>query len=149
MSRNTPDNHGGQQFNKTGVASEQTMSSSTTSSSAQIENKTASASQTSPGATAVKPPANELNATIERNLPEVGNRASEVIEQTKQVASDAYDRTISYGKQNPGTLTLIAFGAGVGLGLLLAGGFSSRSRTGNLIDPAAGLLTTLAKEFFR
>ena len=149
MSKNAPENLGGQQFNKPGVASEQTRPGSTTSSSAQIENKMASTSHTSPGATEVTPPVNELKATIERNLPEVGNRASEVIEQTKQVASDAYDRTMSYGKQNPGTLTLIAFGAGLGIGLLLAGGSSSRSRTSNLIDPAASLLTKIAKEFFR
>ena len=58
--------------------------------------------------------------------------AQTAYDQTKQVVSDAYgktsevltntyDQAMTYGRENPGKLTLIAFGAGIGIGLLLAG----------------------------
>jgi ElaB/YqjD/DUF883 family membrane-anchored ribosome-binding protein len=92
----------------------------------------------------------------------VGNRTSEVIDQTKQVVSQAYDKTaetltqtysqaMEYGKENPGKLTLIAFGAGIGIGLLLAGGFSGgrSNRTSRIAEPAIDALSRIAMEFFR
>ena len=59
-------------------------------------------------------------------------RGAEVINQTKQQVSDAYQQTsksvseqyakaVDYGHENPGITTLIALGVGVGIGLLLAG----------------------------
>lgn len=92
----------------------------------------------------------------------VGNRSAEVIDQTKQAVSQAYDKTaetltqtysqaMEYGKENPGKLTLIAFGAGIGIGLLLAGGFSGgrSSRTTRIAEPAIDALSRIALEFFR
>ncbi len=91
-----------------------------------------------------------------------GNRSSEVIDQTKQAVTQAYDKTaetlsqtysqaMEYGKENPGKLTLIAFGAGIGIGLLLAGGFSGgrSSRTTRIAEPAIDALSRIALEFFR
>jgi ElaB/YqjD/DUF883 family membrane-anchored ribosome-binding protein len=90
-----------------------------------------------------------------------GNRSSEVIDQTKQAVTQAYDKTaetlsqtysqaMDYGRENPGKLTLIAFGAGIGIGLLLAGGFSGgRSRTTRIAEPAIDALSRIAMEFFR
>ena len=91
-----------------------------------------------------------------------GNRSSEVIDQTKQAVTQAYDKTaetlsqtysqaMEYGKENPGKLTLIAFGAGIGIGLLLAGGFSGgrSSRTTRIAEPAIDALSRIAMEFFR
>ena len=57
--------------------------------------------------------------------------AQTAYDQTKQVVNDAYsktsevlsstyDQTMTYGPENPGKLTFIAFGAGIGIGLLLA-----------------------------
>ena len=81
-------------------------------------------------------------STINQAAGEVADRTAKAYDQTKQVVSQAYEKTtqvatdtynqaMSYGKQNPGTLTLIAFGAGIGIGLLLSGGFTSRRRTSN------------------
>ncbi|HJQ70895.1 MAG TPA: hypothetical protein VKA70_18110 [Blastocatellia bacterium] len=91
----------------------------------------------------------------------LGNRSSEVYDQTKQAMTQAYDKTtetlsqtynqaMDYGRENPGKLTLIAFGAGIGIGLLLAGGFSGgRSRTSRIAEPAIDALSRIALEFFR
>ncbi|HSE98695.1 MAG TPA: hypothetical protein VLD57_10565, partial [Blastocatellia bacterium] len=71
---------------------------------------------------------------------DVANKGQQVYDQTRQAVSNAYEKTsetlsqtydqaMSYGRQHPGQLTLIAFGAGIGVGLLLASGMGGRSRT--------------------
>src|SRR5512140_429129 len=71
------------------------------------------------------------------------NRGAEIYDQTKQTVSEAYDKTtrtlsegydqaMTYGRENPGKIMLIAFGVGFGVGLLLAG---RRSRTGRYAEP--------------
>jgi ElaB/YqjD/DUF883 family membrane-anchored ribosome-binding protein len=82
---------------------------------------------------------------------------AEVMDQAKQALSEAYDKTsktvsatydqaVDYGREHPGQLTLIAFGAGIGIGLLLASAFSSRSR---IMPPVVNTLTEIATELFR
>jgi len=82
---------------------------------------------------------------------------AEIADQTKEVLSEAYDKTsqtlnatygqaVEYGREHPGQLTLIAFGAGIGIGLLLATTFSSRSR---IMPPVVDALTGIATEIFR
>ena len=86
--------------------------------------------------------------------------AQNAYEQTKQVVGDAYgkttealsntyDQAMTYGRENPGKLTLIAFGAGIGIGVLLASGFGGRSRTSRIAEPIVGALSQVAMEFFR
>ncbi len=86
------------------------------------------------------------------------NRGSDVYNQTKQTVSQAYDRTarklsqgydqaISYGRDNPGTVTLVAFGAGFALGLLLSG--TRRSRTSRYAEPIVNVLSDIALDFVR
>jgi len=87
--------------------------------------------------------------------------AGEVYEQTRQAVSDAYDKTanvlndtyeqaVSYGKDNPGKTTLIAFGAGIGIGVLLAAGFgSSKPRRNRIVQPVINALSDIAMEVFR
>jgi ElaB/YqjD/DUF883 family membrane-anchored ribosome-binding protein len=86
--------------------------------------------------------------------------AQAAFEQTKQVVNDAYGKTsevlsntyeqaMTYGRENPGKLTLIAFGAGIGIGILLASGFGGRSRTNRIAEPIVGALSQVAMEFFR
>ena len=162
MSSNRSTTLAGQQVTKSGESSEQRKLTTTDPSSAQTENKIYAASQSGFGGAPQTD--NEAKSTINHAAQHASqgaaNPASAVIEQTKQIASDAYDKTIQvaadtydrtmvYGKQNPGQLTLIAFGAGLGVGLLVAAGFSSRSRSSKLIEPAASLLTTIAKQYFR
>lgn len=86
---------------------------------------------------------------------------TEVVDQAKQAVTDVYNRAskslnesysqaVDYGRENPGKTTLIAFGAGIGIGLLLAGSLtSSRSRTGRIVPPIMNALTEIASEIFR
>ena len=108
----------------------------------------------SPGGTS--PTQSGAQAATQRAL----DSAQTAYEQTKQVVSDAYgktsevltntyDQAMTYGRENPGKLTLIAFGAGIGVGVLLASGFGGRSRTSRIAEPIVGALSQVAMEFFR
>jgi ElaB/YqjD/DUF883 family membrane-anchored ribosome-binding protein len=88
---------------------------------------------------------------------EIADQTKQAVGQTKEVLSEAYDKTsqtlnatygqaMEYGREHPGQLTLIAFGAGIGIGLLLATTFSSRSR---IMPPVVDALTGIATEIFR
>ena len=75
---------------------------------------------------------------------------STAYDKTSQVLSDTYDQAMSYGKENPGKLTLIAFGAGIGIGLLLSSTLGGgRSRTSRIAEPVVNALSQVALEFFR
>jgi len=67
---------------------------------------------------------------------------------TTEVLSKTYDEAMSYGRDNPGKLTLIAFGAGIAIGLLLSGA-GGRSRTNRMAEPVVNALSQVALEFFR
>lgn len=91
----------------------------------------------------------------------IGDRGAEMIGQAKQKVGEAYDhanksvteqyeKVIDYGRENPGKATLIAFGVGIGVGVLLVGNFSgSRSRRRRVVEPVLGALSTLARQLFR
>ena len=85
------------------------------------------------------------------------NRGSEVYGETKQAVSLAGDRTaktlsdgyklaMSYGREHPGKMTMIALGAGFGIGLLLAG---RRTRMSRYAEPVINALSYIALEFVR
>jgi ElaB/YqjD/DUF883 family membrane-anchored ribosome-binding protein len=87
------------------------------------------------------------------------DRATEAYDQTKKAVNEAYDKTaqavsstydqaMTFGREHPGQLTLIAFGAGIGVGLLLASG-GPRRRTSRYAEPAINALSEIALEFFR
>ena len=92
---------------------------------------------------------------------QIEDRAAEIINQAKQKAGEVYDqankrlseqyeKAIDYGRENPGKTTLIAFGVGVGVGVLLVSGFSgSRSRRSRVVEPVMKAVSTLARELFR
>jgi ElaB/YqjD/DUF883 family membrane-anchored ribosome-binding protein len=93
---------------------------------------------------------------------EVGGRMEAAVDQTKRAVTDAYDKTsealtstynqtMDYGRENPGKLTLIAFGAGIGIGILLASGLGTgrTTRTSRIAEPVVGALSQIAMEFFR
>jgi hypothetical protein len=64
--------------------------------------------------------------------------------------TNTYDQAMSYGRENPGKLTLIAFGAGIGIGILLASNMGGgRSRTNRIAEPVINALSQVATEFFR
>ena len=105
----------------------------------------------------------EVGAELRDRAAEAGSqlrdRATEVYDQTRKTVNEAYDKTaqavsstydqaMTFGREHPGQLTLIAFGAGIGVGLLLASG-GSRRRTGRYAEPAINALSDIALEFFR
>ena len=53
---------------------------------------------------------------------------------------------MSYGREHPGKMTIIALGSGFGLGLLLAG---RRSRMSRYTEPVINALSYIAREFVR
>jgi ElaB/YqjD/DUF883 family membrane-anchored ribosome-binding protein len=116
-------------------------------------------------ATAVKPAEDKTqhNQQSKANGESIlGSGATEAVDQAKQAVTDVYNRAskslnesytqaVDYGRENPGKTTLIAFGAGIGIGLLLAGslGSSRNSRTGRIVPPVMNALTEIAREVFR
>src|SRR5919204_5598395 len=99
----------------------------------------------------------EAKETIRGAGAEIRDQTKQAMDQTKEALSEAYDKTsktldatygqaMEYGREHPGQLTLIAFGAGIGIGLLLASTFSSRSR---IMPPVVDALTGIATEIFR
>ncbi len=91
---------------------------------------------------------------------EIRERGDEVMDQARQTVTDAYDRAsrgvtdtwsqaMGYSRDNPAMATLIAFGLGVGVGVFLAGGFHTRSRSRRLVPPVMNALSEIADEFLR
>jgi hypothetical protein len=84
---------------------------------------------------------------------EVFDKATENINQAYDRAyrsmHETWDQALDYGRKNPGTSTLIAFGAGVGLGLLIASNMNSRSRPQRMVPPIMRALSDITMEFFR
>jgi ElaB/YqjD/DUF883 family membrane-anchored ribosome-binding protein len=71
-------------------------------------------------------------------------KAGQVYNQANRSLNEQYERVIDYGRENPGKTTLIAFGIGVGVGLLVAGGFNARSRRSRIVEPVMNALSALA-----
>jgi ElaB/YqjD/DUF883 family membrane-anchored ribosome-binding protein len=105
--------------------------------------------------------AQRVTAQVSKAAGDFTKEATQVVDQAKQAATDAYNRAskslndgynqaVDYGRENPGTTMLIAFGAGIGVGLLLAGGFTSprSSRTSRILPPIMNALTEIAGEVF-
>jgi ElaB/YqjD/DUF883 family membrane-anchored ribosome-binding protein len=99
-----------------------------------------------------------------RERPAVTERAKEVIEGTRQKLTHAYDRTatninqtygkaVDYGKEHPGRTSLLAFGVGIGAGLLLSQQLShrqtARSRASRIVPPVMSALSQITAQLFR
>jgi ElaB/YqjD/DUF883 family membrane-anchored ribosome-binding protein len=87
---------------------------------------------------------------------EMADQARDTINQAYTRASrgmnDTWDQAMDYSKDHPATAALVAFGAGVGIGLFIAGslgGFQSRSRTSRIVPPVMNAISEIAREFFR
>jgi ElaB protein len=89
------------------------------------------------------------------------DRSAEIVDQAKRKAIQVYDRAnksvteqygkaMDYSRDNPGKTTLIAFGVGIGVGLLMANGISAprKSRSG-FVKPVKNALSSLAHDLFR
>jgi hypothetical protein len=83
---------------------------------------------------------------------EAYQRTSEALGQaydkTADVVGGAYDQAVSYGRENPATMTLVAFGIGVGVGLLLAGTLS-QPRGRSFTEPIVNAISNIARDVLR
>ena len=91
---------------------------------------------------------------------EMKDRGAEVVDKAKQTVTDAYKRTSEtlnegyeqakdYGRENPGQTALVMFGVGIGVGIWLANGMSSRSRASRIVPPVMNALSDIAMQLFR
>ena len=64
----------------------------------------------------------------ERTFRQAKERLSDVYGRTAESAERIYDRTIDFGREYPGTATLLALGAGIAVGLWLGSGDRSGYR---------------------
>lgn len=97
---------------------------------------------------------------LEQTAKKGAEKGAEVIEKAKENFGEAYERAsktvtetyghaVDYTRSNPGTATLVAFGAGIGVGLLIASNISSRSRTQRIVPPVMRAISEIAGELFR
>jgi ElaB/YqjD/DUF883 family membrane-anchored ribosome-binding protein len=83
---------------------------------------------------------------------DMAGQARDTINRASRGMNETWDQAMVYSKDHPATATLVAFGAGVGVGLCLAGtfgGFQSRSRAHRMVPPIMNALSDIAREFFR
>ena len=101
-------------------------------------------------------PTSEQGSTNARDLMNQGQRS---FDETKEAMRQAYERSarsightydqaLEYGRQNPGKAVLIAFGIGVGIGMLLLGS-GRRSRVSRYGEPIVNALSNMAMEFIK
>lgn len=76
-------------------------------------------------------------------------KAGQVYNQASKSLNEQYGRVINYGRENPGKATLIAFGVGMGVGLILTSSFNMRSRRSRLVEPVMNALSALANGLVR
>src|SRR5215467_13040693 len=113
---------------------------------------TSGTSEDSPSATAARQARQKANDVVDRGTQAVSDaytQAAETLNDTVQQAVTYGKQAVDYGRENPGTAALIAFGAGIGIGILIGSSLNSRSRTNRIINPIMGALTDIAGEIFR
>jgi hypothetical protein len=94
--------------------------------------------------------ANDVGSGVQTAYDQTVKAVSEAYDKTSEVIGNTYDQTMTYGRDNPGKLTMIAFGAGIGIGILLASGLGGgRSRNSRFAEPIVGALSQVALELFR
>jgi hypothetical protein len=97
---------------------------------------------------------------VESRIKNLGSEVKERAEHAKETLNQAYqrashgmsegwDHAMDYSRTHPAKATLIAFGAGIGIGLLLSGNLHSRNRARRLVPPVLNALSEIAREVFR
>jgi len=92
----------------------------------------------------------QISDTATETVNQAKQKASELYDSVNSTVNDQYNRAVDYSRENPGKTTLIAFGVGVGVGVLLLGnlrGGPSRGRR-RVVQPVMNALSTLAYELF-
>lgn len=94
--------------------------------------------------------ASDVGSGVQNAYDQTVKAVSEAYDKTSDVVANTYDQTMTYGRENPGKLTMIAFGAGIGIGILLASGLSGgRNRNSRFAEPIVSALSQVALELFR
>lgn len=94
--------------------------------------------------------ASDVSSGVQTAYDQTIKAVGDAYEKTSEVLTNTYDQTMTYGRENPGKLTMIAFGAGIGIGILLASGLGGgRSRNSRFAEPIVGALSQVALELFR
>ncbi len=93
--------------------------------------------------------ASEVGSGVQNAYDQTVKAVSDAYQKSSEVLTNTYDQTLTYGRENPGKLTLIAFGAGIGIGVLLASGFGGRRSSSRYTEPIVNALSQVAMEFFR
>jgi ElaB protein len=94
--------------------------------------------------------ASDVSTGVQNAYDQTVKAVGDAYERTSEAISTTYDQTMTYGRENPGKLTMIAFGAGIGIGILLASGIGGgRSRNSRFAEPIVGALSQVAMELFR
>lgn len=108
---------------------------------------------TSPGgATTATQPVREREAELNRGEGMVGQAKQAVsgaYDQTSKALNETYKQAVDYGREHPGQTVLIAFGVGIGVGILLAGGLTARSRTSRIVPPVMNAINEIVSDIFR
>jgi uncharacterized protein YecT (DUF1311 family) len=76
-------------------------------------------------------------------------KARQIYNQANRNLNEQYERVMGYGRRSPGKATLIAFGAGVGVGLLVVSSINARSRRSRLVEPVMNALSALTYNLIR
>ncbi len=94
--------------------------------------------------------ASDVSSGVQTAYDQTVKAVGEAYEKTSEVLTNTYDQTMTYGRENPGKLTMIAFGAGIGIGVLLASGLGGgRNRNSRFAEPIVTALSQVALELFR
>jgi ElaB/YqjD/DUF883 family membrane-anchored ribosome-binding protein len=83
-------------------------------------------------------------------LNQAKRKAGRVYDQANKSLNEQYGKAMEYSRENPGKMTLIAFGVGLGVGLVVAGSYSTpHSRRRRMVGPVMDALSSIAHELFR
>ena len=129
---------------------EQTTGGAPTSSTAGRPSSTGTSGHASTAPQRVREAASEIGSQVQGAYDQSVKAVGDAYEKTSETLTKTYDQAMTYGRDNPGKLTLIAFGAGIGVGVLLASGLGGRrSSSYGYTEPIVNALSQAALAFFR
>jgi len=101
-------------------------------------------------ASAVHDATRQFADSAAKTVDQAKQKAGELYDQVNKTVNDQVNRAVDYTRENPGKTTLIAFGVGVGVGVLLLSNFFgvSRCRLNRVVEPVMIALSTMAFELF-
>jgi ElaB protein len=109
------------------------------------------------GSSAQSQDAGEGSSTIGRSAEQPSRRGRvsgvaatrEAREDSSSGLNKTWEQAMNYSRENPGKSTLIAFGVGIGLGLLMSNGFTTRSRSQRIVPPLMNAISEITSALFR